>query len=414
MRVTVPDPGAAVCHRLRDRRGGALVVAPDATRVCFVTERYPPQLGGVAIAARRVVGYLVEAGFRVRVIHPFHDESAQLSTEHGREGGAAISRLRYPTWNSDSAVALLRLIGRFHSDRPFDLFHGFFLTVVQPCAFVANRLAAEIGPRPVIASIRGSDALMQTTAPYWRDLIRDGLQNATWITSVNQFCLGHVARELDVDLERRASVIRNGVAPVSDDAWWRLNDANRGVIGTVGVFRMLKDIPLLVRGYAGLPAALRSRLLLAGYFDRDAEDERLWSQTLVEEFGLEDQIEITGRFAHAEVGQHLGRMHVCVHASAYEGLPNSLLEAAARGVPIVATDVGGMGEVLTDGENGLLVPHGDPVALTRAIRRVVEDDALAQRLSAGGMRLANRLSESAERAQWVALYRTLLARGRRP
>jgi glycosyltransferase involved in cell wall biosynthesis len=63
-----------------------------------------------------------------------------------------------------------------------------------------------------------------------------------------------------------------------------------------------------------------------------------------------------------------------------EGLPKSSLEAMACGLPVVTTDVPGCRETVREGENGLLVPPRDPVALAAALRRLIEDAPLRQRL----------------------------------
>ena len=66
-----------------------------------------------------------------------------------------------------------------------------------------------------------------------------------------------------------------------------------------------------------------------------------------------------------------------------EGLPNSVLEAMAARLPVVATKVGGIPELIEDGVNGLLVPPKDPSALATAINRLLEDPALADKLAQG-------------------------------
>jgi glycosyltransferase involved in cell wall biosynthesis len=72
-----------------------------------------------------------------------------------------------------------------------------------------------------------------------------------------------------------------------------------------------------------------------------------------------------------------------VLSSAWENLPHAAVEALAVGTPVVSTRVGGVPEVVRDGENGLLVPAGDVAALANAIRALLEDDALHDRLAAG-------------------------------
>jgi glycosyltransferase involved in cell wall biosynthesis len=70
-------------------------------------------------------------------------------------------------------------------------------------------------------------------------------------------------------------------------------------------------------------------------------------------------------------------------SSDWENLPHSAVEALSVGVPVVSTAVGGVPEVVTDGENGLLVPPGDAEALAIAMRRILEEPGLRERLAAG-------------------------------
>jgi glycosyltransferase involved in cell wall biosynthesis len=89
-------------------------------------------------------------------------------------------------------------------------------------------------------------------------------------------------------------------------------------------------------------------------------------------------------------------------------MPNAMLEAAAAGVPIVTTAVGAIPDIMTNEEDGLIVPPGQPEALAEALSRVLSDPALASRLSLAARRLAERFDYSAERTQWLDLYQRLL------
>ena len=93
------------------------------------------------------------------------------------------------------------------------------------------------------------------------------------------------------------------------------------------------------------------------------------------------------------------------------GLP--LAEAMASGLPTVATRVGGMPELVVDGETGLLVPPDDAGALADALVRLLEDPALASRLGAGGRaRAVERFSWDAVAERALSLYQPLIDRGR--
>ncbi len=101
--------------------------------------------------------------------------------------------------------------------------------------------------------------------------------------------------------------------------------------------------------------------------------------------------------------------HVAMLLSYREGLPRSLVEAAAAGRPIVATDVPGCREVARDGKEGILVPLGDSEAAARALTVLAADQALRQRLgAAANARFKERFTAAAVRQTVRDLYRSLV------
>lgn len=104
----------------------------------------------------------------------------------------------------------------------------------------------------------------------------------------------------------------------------------------------------------------------------------------------------------------MGAADVVVMPSRWEGLPLSALEALASGTPLVATNVRGLRELVTDGENALLVPE-EPEALAAALRRVLEDPELAMRLSEAGRRVPGAGSDAELVEGFLAVYQRLAA-----
>lgn len=124
--------------------------------------------------------------------------------------------------------------------------------------------------------------------------------------------------------------------------------------------------------------------------------------------GLTDRVHFTG--LRKDVPEILAAAAVSVLPSISEGISNTLLESMAAGVPVVATRVGGTPEVIRDGEQGLLVPPGDPQAIADAILAVLGDPALAVRLGAEGRRrVREEFSFEAVVRRTQDLYRDLLA-----
>jgi len=103
-------------------------------------------------------------------------------------------------------------------------------------------------------------------------------------------------------------------------------------------------------------------------------------------------------------------LDVSVLASLDEGFPNSLLEAMAQHVPVVSTNVGGVGDLVTDEVNGLLVPARDAGALGHALARVLTDETIATRLAANGARTAATHRTNAVLDVLMTTYRAI-ARG---
>jgi glycosyltransferase involved in cell wall biosynthesis len=122
---------------------------------------------------------------------------------------------------------------------------------------------------------------------------------------------------------------------------------------------------------------------------------------------LQGVVTFAGERDSAEV---LGGFDVFVQPSLYESQGLAILEAMAAGVPVVATDVGGVRDAVRDGETGLLVPPSDPRALAEAIARLCGDRELSGRLAArAGREVRERYTASGMVDAYATLYRELLA-----
>lgn len=111
---------------------------------------------------------------------------------------------------------------------------------------------------------------------------------------------------------------------------------------------------------------------------------REYSQSIfnrIEELGIQDSVIFTGEINNVdELIKVYNNSDLFLLPSYWETSPSSLIEAMCMGLPIIASDVGGIKEVIANGENGLLVPPGDANALIDAITRLVDDQALRERL----------------------------------
>ena len=99
---------------------------------------------------------------------------------------------------------------------------------------------------------------------------------------------------------------------------------------------------------------------------------------------------------------------IFVNTNRIDNTPVSLIEACAMGIPVVTTNVGGVPDLLKDGETGLLVPDDDDKAMAEAVIRLLTESNLADRLSANGRRLAKRFAWEQVRPQWEQLFSTII------
>jgi glycosyltransferase involved in cell wall biosynthesis len=138
-------------------------------------------------------------------------------------------------------------------------------------------------------------------------------------------------------------------------------------------------------------------------------DERAALESQCAVLGLQERVLFLGY--QQDVPNLLAHCDLFVLPSLYEGLPLAILEAMAAAKPVIATAVGGTGEVVVDGETGLLVPPGDPTALAGAIRKLLSDPPFARRLAAAGNVLVQRSFSTEAMVRRVSqVYEDLLAR----
>jgi glycosyltransferase involved in cell wall biosynthesis len=121
-------------------------------------------------------------------------------------------------------------------------------------------------------------------------------------------------------------------------------------------------------------------------------------------------VSFVGRVAPDDIWRHYAAADVYVQSPNIDNMPSSILEAWASGTPVVATRAGGVPAILSDGENGLLAPLDDHVAVARNVLRLLGDPASATRLAESGRQSAESYTWPKVRTCWLEAYRALLAR----
>ncbi|MGA2272907.1 MAG: glycosyltransferase family 4 protein [Bryobacteraceae bacterium] len=249
-------------------------------------------------------------------------------------------------------------------------------------------------------SLRAASRVVTVSQPFRRELIRHGVPAAR---------IDIVHNAIEPGWGRTASG-----APAPAELRARLGiDPARKVILIVGRLSREKDHLSLLRAFSRLAlahdgeGAANAHLLIVG-----GGPERARIEAAIRHLGLSEAVTLTGPVASAE--PYYGIADLAVLSSLSEGSPNALLEAMAARLPVVATAVGGIPEIVSDRESALLVPPRNPEALCRAIRELLVDEALARGLAARACELIlTRHTLEARTGKLIAIYTAALASQKR-
>jgi sugar transferase (PEP-CTERM/EpsH1 system associated) len=216
------------------------------------------------------------------------------------------------------------------------------------------------------------------------------IQRRAWnhvdrVLSVSSRLAEKISQEIGYPL-KRITVIRNGVdlkrfrPQDKPSARRKLNlPEDAFVIGTVGRLVEVKDHATFLRALAQLrDAGVPFVSLIAGKGPLQRQTESL-AATL----GLMDRTRFLGD--RNDVDSVMAAFDVFVLSSASEGLSNTIQEAMACGLPVVATRVGGADELVDEGHSGIIVPPRDPEALKNALQRIAGNPSLRERMGAVGL-----------------------------
>ena len=353
-----------------------------------------PGLGGQEIRTLNEARWIGERGWRVIVAGQPEGRFVTRAREAGLE--TAPLRMRSP-WDLSAVARLTRLI------------RGEGVSVVHTHSSVdgwLGGLAARAARVPVVRTRHVSIPVRRGFNPVYTWLadrvITSGEAIRRIIVGAGVPAGRVVAIPAGVDLATlpfRTGPFRTGGPGAVQDL-----GLSPPVIGSVAMFRGSKGHAHLLEAFSAVRTVHpRATLLLVGDGIR-----RGWVEGLAREAGLADCVVFTG-FSE-DVPALLAMMDCFVLASTRtEGVPQSLLQAFAVGVPVVASDIGGVPEVVTDGVTGLLAESGSAGALAAGIARVLSDaPAAVRRAEAARALVEKRFSHAASISRLLDLYGELL------
>jgi glycogen synthase len=362
-------------------------------RLLLITENYPPDRGGMGESCDRIVRGLGRAGVAVDVVH-FDRKSAAGS--HHQTSTGSLTRVAA---DADAAHAMNLLWNRLQQSVDLNVVthvvaFGGALPLLSAPVFAAWMA------RPLVTLIRGNELDAGLFDPRRRPILDDALRRSKAICTVTHSQAKKIAalhpgtaphvvpNGIDLELWQLTSADRTRGA-----AWRAQNvEPSRRVLGLFGHLKNKKGVPFFVESLVRSGLADRFHLLLVGEVE---EGLRAMLPELAHSLvpGV-DRFDLLPFYTAADL---------VVLPSHYDGFPNVLIEAASLAKPLLASAVGGMLDVLTEGENAFLFAPGDGHACRDAIARTaaIGDDELQQMGEAAAMLARQRFDARDETRRYL-------------
>ncbi len=376
-------------------------------KVCLLSDTYPPEVGGLAVSARRTAQNLAGAGIEIHVATLSGSRPPGSWTSEA-DGAVTVHRLGAHPRMRGTLTEWFELTAELDGEQGFDLFHGHFVCYA---GYVAATLARYRGKKSAV-SARGNDIDVMPFDNRRAPFVFKALETADAVVAVTH------------DLARKAAaltgrqdihVIHNGVdgtlfAPREPDpalrARWGLDE--RPVIGFIGEARAKKGLGRLLRIYPQLYRRIPVQLLLVGGVRKE-------DRPMVDFFQRghpELPLHLIPPQPNRDMPHYYALCDLIVLPSLRDGLPNTLLEAMACARPVVASAVGGMLDVVTDRVDGILLPPRDDDAWIDTLYQMLMDPQTYQELGTAARHTASaRFTVAGELEAWLALYQELSPAG---
>ena len=296
-------------------------------------------------------------------------------------------------WHPDLMVRLERMIAAYASNLPTDadVYHA------QDCVggtALARMKSAGVITGPVFRTVHHVDDFAE---PRLYEFEKRAVVDAEHRFVVSEYWRKALAKDYGLE----STVTYNGI-DVADMSPLVERSSGPPTVLFVGGLEARKGLEFLVLALADIVREIEgARLVVVAKAGFKGTDDRRWFEVLAERAGVSDEIEFHESVPQEQLRQMYSDSDVVALPSRMEGWGLSLMEAMACRIPVVATGVGGVPELVSDGVEGFLVPPGDPKALAGAIVRLLKDPSLRDRMGMAG-------SQKVLRYSWDETARTVM------
>ncbi|MDB9320604.1 glycosyltransferase [Nodularia spumigena CS-591/04] len=380
-------------------------------RLLLITERFARDLGGLASSATRLVSTLCQLGLEVDVVTwSRYLQPGEVLPPETVEAKYRVYRIGlYRHWDM-TMPHTLNLLDWLQQTRGYDAVWGHYLF---PSGFLATWFAG-LKNIPCTVSARGNDIDKEMFPPGDFARLQWTLKNANVITAVSADMSGKIQllsgrddvlvlkNAVDTDIfcfSKSGEVTREQLGIAPDEV----------VLGFCGELREKKGQQFLLNALTTVRSQRPACLLIIG--EVRASQDAVLQVYKTQQPENAQRIIVTGHLSNSGlVAQYLRLCDVYLQPSLWEGMPNALLEAMACGCCCIASDAGGIPEVILHGENGFILPRSQLHKLGEAVLEcltmpVEEKNAIIQ---AAGDRILNEYSIAQEQQQLQILLSRLM------
>ncbi|MDM5199496.1 N-acetyl-alpha-D-glucosaminyl L-malate synthase BshA [Fictibacillus enclensis] len=335
-----------------------------------------PTVGGSGVVATELGKLLAEKGHEIHFITsalPFRLGKVYANIFYHEVEVNNYSVFKYPPYD----LALASKMAEVAKREKLDIIHAHYAIPHAVCAFLAKQMAGE--QLKIVTTLHGTDITVLGYDPSLKEMIKFGIEKSDAVTAVSNSLKNDTYRLLGV--ENEIYPIYNFV----DEREYFKQDASHlkkgygikpeeKVIIHISNFRTVKRVPDVIKAFHKIVSEIPAKLLLIGN-----GPEFTVACKLVQDLNIEEHVLFLGK--QENVAELFSISDLKLLLSEKESFGLVLLEAMACGVPVVGTNIGGIPEVILDGETGYICKLGDIDGIARASLSILTDESKQQRFS---------------------------------
>ncbi|MEP7352203.1 MAG: N-acetyl-alpha-D-glucosaminyl L-malate synthase BshA [Acidobacteriota bacterium] len=365
-----------------------------------------PSVGGSGILASQLGSEIARLGHKVHFIS--YEPPFRLDTKHPNIFFHKVElneyRLfKYPDYTLPLAVKMVEVANKYK----LDVLHVHYAVPHATAALLATQIAKDraLHTPCVITTLHGTDITLLARDPNLGPIIKYSIESSSGVTAVS-----HSLKEETVQVLKtrkpietiynfyRVRTPKKTRAEVRKKLGLKADDFVLIHLSNLRPVKRAEDI-LRVIGEVKDDPRIKLLVLAGGPFDP--------FRPMLTEFGIEDRVVVKSNVVDIE--NYIAASDAGIYASERESFGMGVLETMSFGKPVVATRVGGVSEIVVEGETGFLKRLGDVKAMSKAVRKLAGDPELCARMgTAAKARAEQHFSAEASVAQYIAFYRRIM------